>query len=128
MPQSAAASDIDISSEDGGNTVDAGLLETIGGMDGVKRVYGRRSSFDISVGLKGNTELSHQADMVSFDDFDLKSLKKDGMLKKGSDLSKVYGDSRYVLATWDQDCGWEIGDTVLIGDEELDRDREVSAP
>ena len=42
------------------------------------------------------------------------------MLKRGSDLSKVYGDSRYVLATWDQDCGWEIGDTVLIGDEELE--------
>ena len=35
-------------------------------------------------------------------------------------MSKVYGDSRYVLATWDQDCGWEIGDTVLIGDEELE--------
>ena len=120
MPQSAAASDIDISSADGGNTVDAGLLETISGMDGVKRVYGRRSSFDISVSLNRDTELPRKADMVSFDDFDLKSLKKDGMLKRGSDLSKVYGDSRYVLATWDQDCGWEIGDTVLIGDEELE--------
>ena len=120
MPQSAAASDIDISSADGGNTVNAGLLEAIGGMDGVKRAYGRRSCFDVSVILSGDTKSTRKADMISFDDFDLKSLKKDGMLKRGSDLSKVYGDSRYVLATWDQDCSWEIGDTVLIGDEELE--------
>ena len=80
MPQSAAASDIDISSEDGGNTVDAGLLETIGGMNGVKRVYGRRSWFDVSVILRGDIESARKADMISFDDFDLKSLKKDGML------------------------------------------------
>lgn len=120
MPQSAAASDIDISSADGGNTVDAGLLEAVSAMDGVKRAYGRRSWFDVSVILRGDTESARKADMISFDDFDLKSLKKDGMLKRGSDLSKVYGDSRYVLATWDQDCDWEIGDTVLIGDEELE--------
>ena len=40
-------------------------------------------------------------DLISYDDFDLDCLKKDGLLKRGSDLSKVYGDSDYVLATWE---------------------------
>jgi putative ABC transport system permease protein len=40
-------------------------------------------------------------------------------LKRGSDLSKVYGDSLFVLATSDQDSTWKIGDTVQIGDETL---------
>ena len=37
----------------------------------------------------------------------------------GSDLSKVFGDSNFVLATSDQDSTWKIGDTVQIGDETL---------
>ena len=47
MPQSASASDINISSSDGRNAIDSGLAEMILDMDGVKQVYGRRSSFDI---------------------------------------------------------------------------------
>ena len=34
-------------------------------------------------------------------------------------MSKVYGDSLFVLATSDQDSTWKIGDTVQIGDETL---------
>ena len=40
-------------------------------------------------------------------------------MKRGSDLSKVSGDSNFVLATSDQDSTWKIGDTVQIGDETL---------
>ena len=57
--------------------------------------------------------------MISYDDFDLQCLKKDSALKRGSDLSKVFGDSNFVLATSDQDSTWKIGDTVQIGDETL---------
>lgn len=57
--------------------------------------------------------------MISYDDFDLKSLKKDGNLKKGSDLSKVYGNSGFVLATSDADSTWKIGDTIQIQGETL---------
>ena len=42
------------------------------------------------------------------------------MLKKGSDISKVYGDSGYVLATSDADSLLRIGDKVKIGAEELE--------
>ena len=119
MPQSAAASDIDISSSDGANSIDSDLMQTLANMEGVKQVYGRRSSFDVAAGLDGDTTFSSTVDLVSFDDFDLKALQKDGTLRWGSDLSKVYGDSGYVLATWDQNSSWAVGDTILVGNEQL---------
>lgn len=119
MPQSAAASDIDIVSSDGANSIDSDLVQTLANMEGVKQVYGRRSSFDVAAGLDGDTTLSSTVDLVSFDDFDLKALQKDGTLRWGSDLSKIYGDSGYVLATWDQNSSWAVGDTILVGNEQL---------
>lgn len=100
IPQSAATSDIDIASADG-NSIPHELLASIREMDGVKEVYGRRSIFDVPAGLNGDTSLSGKVDLISYDDFDLQSLKKDGALKKGSDLSKVYGNTNFVLATSD---------------------------
>ena len=86
-------------------------------MHGVKRVYGRRSSFDVAAGLhSGGVKI----DIVSYDDFDLDCLVKDGMLKKGSNISKVYGNSKYVLAVWDKDSTLEIGDKIDVGNEELE--------
>ena len=129
MPQSAAASDIDISDGGGDNSISPRLMKTIRNMDGVRQVYGRRSLFDISAKLQGSTAAkgtdagdtgsSITVDLVSFDDFDLKCLKKDGSLRPGSDLSEVYGNSRYVLATWDKNAAWEIGDTIRVGGETL---------
>ena len=95
------------------------LLTTIREMDGVKEVYGRRSVFDVSAKLNDDTNFSGTVDLISYDDFDLQCLKKDSALKRGSDLSKVFGDSNFVLATSDQDSTWKIGDTVQIGDETL---------
>lgn len=118
MPQSAAASDIDIASDDG-NTIPHDLLAAIQGMDGVKEVYGRRSAFDLPASLDADAGLADTVDLISYDDLDLQSLKKDGALKKGSDLSKVYGDSSFVLATSDADSTWKIGDTIRILGETL---------
>ncbi len=118
MPQSAAASDIDIASNDG-NSIPRDLLVAIRGMDGVKEVYGRRSAFDIPATLNADTSLSGTVDLISYEAFDLQSLKKDGNLKKGSNLSKVYGDSSFVLATSDMESTWKIGDTIQLGGENL---------
>ncbi len=117
MPQSAATADINISSVDVSNGVDSALLDTIGTMDGVKRIFGRRSVFNIPAQLNSNTV---EIDMISYDDFDLNCLVKDDMLKKGSDISKVYGNSHYVLATWDKSSLLEIGDKILVADEEFE--------
>ena len=118
MPQSVAASDIDIAS-DNGNTIPRDLLVTIQGMDGVKEVYGRRSALDLPGSLDKDASLSDTVDLISYDDFDLQSLKKDGNLKKGSDLAKVYGNSSFVLATSDTDSTWKIGDTIHVQGETL---------
>lgn len=118
IPQSAAASDIDLSAADG-HTIPSELADRLRAVDGVKRVYGRRSTFDVSIRSGENRYLPDTADVISYDDFDLDSLKKDHALKKGSRSSKVYGDSSYVLATSDMNCPWNIGDTVRIGDETL---------
>lgn len=118
MPQSVATSDIDIASNDG-NTIPNDLLITIQGMDGVKEVYGRRSALDLPGSLDNDASSSDTVDLISYDDFDLQSLKKDGNLKKGSDLAKVYGNSSFVLATSDADSTWKIGDTIQIQGETL---------
>ena len=117
MPQLSNASDINISSSDGSNSIDHALADEIGGMDGVKRVFGRMSQFDVPAGITGGVTAEGGVDLISYGEFDLDCLMKDRQLKKGSDISKVYGDSRYVLATWDRDSQLKIGDTVLIGDE-----------
>ena len=118
MPQPVSASDIDIASNDG-NTIPHDLLVTIQGMDGVKEVYGRRSALDLPASLGDDASLSDIVDLISYDDFDLQGLKKDGNLKKGSDLSKVYGNSSFVLATSDTNSTWKIGDTIHIQVETL---------
>ena len=118
MPQSVATSDIDIASNDG-NTIPNDLLITIQGMDGVKEVYGRRSALDLPGSLDNDASSSDTVDLISYDDFDLQSLRKDGNLKKGSDLAKVYGNSSFVLATSDADNTWKIGDTIQIQGETL---------
>ena len=120
MPQSASASDIDIASSDGANSIDSGLLETLGGMAGVKRVYGRRSCFNVPAELNGGSAPSGTVDLVSFDDFDLECLQKDHVLTGHSDLAKVYGNSRYVLATWDAGSPWRLGDKIFVSGEELE--------
>lgn len=120
MPQSAGASDIDISSNDGSNSIESGLVDTLSKIEGVQQVYGRRSCFEIPAGIDGDTSFSSTVDLVSFDTFDLECLEKDGALKWGSNLQKVYGDSQYVLATSDQDSPWKIGDKIMIGSEELE--------
>lgn len=117
MPQSAAAPDIEIWSGNGMNSIDSDLVRELSGMEGVRRVYGRRSCFDVPAGLNGGAMPTDGVDLISFDDFDLNALKQDGALRRGCDLSKVYGDSSYVLATWDQNSPWEVGDIVSVGDE-----------
>ncbi len=120
MPQSSNTSDINISSNDSSNSVDSKLLDTISGMDGVKRIFGRRSNFDIPADFNKDTVLSNTIDMISYDEFDLDCLIKDKQLRKGSDISKVYGDSNHVLATWDQNSPLAIGDKIKVGNENLE--------
>ncbi|MCI2047529.1 MAG: FtsX-like permease family protein [Faecalibacterium sp.] len=111
MPQSASTADIEIASGDGTDSIDPALLEQLRGMDGVKRVFGRKSSLGVSaqVSAKAST-----IDVISYDDFDLDCLAKDRLLKRGSDLARVYGNSQAVLAVWDPETPVAIGDQIEI--------------
>lgn len=118
MPQSASTSDINISTYDGTNSIDKGLIERLKYIDGVKNVYGRRSYFDIPTKSLDGSHIQN-VDIISYDDFDLNSLMLDDMLVKGSDISKVYGDSHYVLATPNEN-NVKIGSVIVFGDEVLE--------
>ncbi|MDD7362667.1 MAG: FtsX-like permease family protein [Peptoniphilus sp.] len=111
MPQSHAAADIDIVSEDSLNSIDSNRLKELAKVHGIKNVYGRRAAFDVEAEMGPS---SSNVDVVSFDDFDLSALKKDKILKRGSDLSKVFKGGRGVLATWDRGSDVEIGEKVRI--------------
>ena len=118
MPQSSSAADITISTKDDSNSLDSQLPDTICNMEGVKRVFGRRSCFQLPV-KRNEKSGSDTADLISYDNFDLECLAKDDMLKTGSDLSKVYENDNYVLATWDKDSPLKIGDQIQIAGTEL---------
>ena len=53
-------------------------------------------------------------DILSYDDIQLDWIPEDGDLRKGGDLSKVYGDQGYVLCIWDQDVPLTVGDKVTL--------------
>ncbi|MEW8995517.1 ABC transporter permease [Clostridium sp.] len=120
MPQPSNAFDISILSNDSSNSIDNSLLDKISSMEGVKRVFGRRSCFDIPAEVNKDNQLSNTIDIISYDEYDLDCLTKDKELRKGSDISKVYGDSNYVLTTWDKDSPLEIGDKIRVGNEEFE--------
>lgn len=120
MPQSSARADIEITSKDISNNIDPNLLNKLKEVDGVKNVYGRRSAFDVNAILESESNRREKIDIISYDDFDLKSLKKDKAIKRKSDLSKVFGNSHYVLATWDRDSNNKIGDKIKIKGEDFE--------
>lgn len=117
MPQSSNTSDINITSNDSSNSIEPALLDNISTMKGVKEVFGRRSLLDLSAEAGSHMD---KIDMISYDDFDLNCLSKDKQLRDGSDLSKVYGNSKYVLTIYDKDIPLKVGDTIIVGNDTLE--------
>ncbi|MEG2013268.1 MAG: FtsX-like permease family protein [Anaerovoracaceae bacterium] len=117
MPQSSNMSDINISSNDSSNSIDSTILDEVSSMTGVKRVFGRQSYLDVPAEVN---QQSNMIDMISYDEYDLDCLTKDRQLRKGGDISKVYGDSNYALTIWDKDSSLRIGDKIKVGTETLE--------
>lgn len=120
MPQSSSTADIEIRSKDGDNSIDSSLCNKLSGVGGIKCAYGRKSSFNVPAVIQGKSNALNTVDIISFDDFDLNCLKKDDVLKSGSNISKVFGDSHYVIAAWDKNSSWKIGDKIQIGKEKVE--------
>lgn len=111
LPQSASASDIRIISADGEDSIPGEFLDAVRDMNGVDNIFGRRSLFDVPAEL-GRESSSESVDLISYDDFDLEALKKDHMLKKGSELSRVCGDNDGALIICDENAPLSIGDSI----------------
>ena len=103
-----------ISSEDETNSVDRNLAEDISEIPGVKSVFGTKLHVAYPVEINGN---AGTVDLFSYDESMLDSFKKSVM---SGDLSKVYGNSGYALAIYNQDNRLNVGDKIKIGDTEIE--------
>lgn len=113
LPTKSYVSDIDITLSESGERIQPELLTQLTAMPGVKHVFGRRLASAIpaqfSVPVNRDT-----VDLVSYNDIQLNWLPGDGDLRKGGNLSKVYGDQGYVLCIWDKDVPLTVGDKIAL--------------
>lgn len=125
LPQKASAPDIDITSVGMENDIDAALAGEIEGLDGVAHVLGRSLCKEVPAAYQDDSpilekEIVTSVELISYSDYQFELLIEDDDLRKGSDLTKVYGDGGGVLVIWDKDIPWEIGDKIRIAGEELE--------
>lgn len=106
--------DITIMSEDETNPVSRSLAEEISEIPGVESAFGTMLSAAYPVEINGN---AGTIDLFSYDKPMLDRLK--GSVMSG-DLSKVYGDSGYALAVYNQATRLNVGDQIKIGEDELE--------
>ncbi len=106
--------DITIASQDETNTIDRSLAEEISEISGVESAFGMMVQIGKPVEINGNTET---IDLFSYGDVMMDSFKKSAI---SGDFSKVYGDSGYALAIYNQDNRLDVGDKIKIGDEEIE--------
>lgn len=112
MPQSSDTPDFTISSEQP-NSIDSNLIDKIGEMKSVKHIYGRMNNLGAQVNING---IINDIDLISYDNYDLECLAKDGLLKRESDISKVCGENNYAIAICDDSSSLEIGDKIVMKD------------
>ena len=106
--------DISIASQDDSNSIDRSLAEEISEIPGVESVFGMMYSIECPAEINGNAET---VDLYSYGDTMMDSFKKSVI---SGDMSKIYGNSKYVLAVYGQYTTLNVGDKVIIGDEELE--------
>ena len=106
--------DITIASQDDSNSIDPSLAEEISEIPGIESVFGMMYSIECPVEINGNAET---VDLYSYGDTMMDSFKKSVI---SGDMSKIYGNSKYVLAVYSEYTTLNVGDKVKIGDEELE--------
>lgn len=106
--------DITIASQDDSNSIDPSLAEEISEIPGIECVFGMMYSIECPAEINGNAET---VDLYSYGDTMMDSFKKSVI---SGDMSKIYGNSKYVLAVYSEYTALNVGDKVKIGDEELE--------
>jgi len=106
--------DITINSQDESNSIDKSISEEISEISGVESVFGMMYSIEYPAEIIGNTST---VDLFSYGDSMMDSFKKSVV---SGNLSKVYGNSQYVMAIYSDRTGLDVGDKIKIGTEELE--------
>ncbi|HIU57916.1 MAG TPA: FtsX-like permease family protein [Candidatus Ornithomonoglobus merdipullorum] len=118
IPQSSSAPDLEISCADTSNSIDAGFRDRIASLPYVEHVLSRSLAENVPAELGAAAQDS--VDIISYDEYQLTLLEKDDALRSGSDITKMYGDSGYVLTIYDEGNPLEVGDRIMVNGEELE--------
>lgn len=106
--------DISIAAIDNANSMDRSLREEIGELSGVEADFGCAMSLAVPAEINGTPG---SVDLVSYDDY-LFQWTKDSVVS--GDVSKVQGDTNYVLTIFNQNSRLDTGDSIRLGDTELE--------
>lgn len=106
--------DLSITSDDESNSVDKNLAAELSKVEGITQVYGNMALLDVpAVSEKGVSEIT----LVSYEEYMLQCAKENMV---SGDLSKLSGDSNYVLTIYDARNPLETGDKVQVNGTELE--------
>ncbi len=106
--------DLMIASEDGTNSVDRSIVEEISGVPGVESAFGMMITTEAPVEINGN---AGTIDLFSHEEYMMDRFK-DSIIS--GDLSKVYEDSGYVMAVYNEAGHLDVGDKIKLGDQEVE--------
>ena len=101
--------DITIASQDDSNSIDPSLAEEISEIPGIESVFGMMYSIECPAEINGNAET---VDLYSYGDTMMDSFKKSVI---SGDMSKIYGNSKYVLAVYSEYTALNVGDNLKLG-------------
>lgn len=112
--ESDLSPDISIAAIDNANSIDRSLKEEIGELSGVETDFGCAMSLAVPAEINGAPD---SVDLVSYDDY-MFQWTKDSVVS--GDMSKVQGDTNYVLTIFNQNSRLDTGDSIRVGDTELE--------
>ncbi|MDO4336738.1 MAG: FtsX-like permease family protein [Eubacteriales bacterium] len=106
--------DFSIISDDGSNSVDKDLAPELSKVNGITQVYGNMAAIDVpAVSERDVNEIT----LVSYEEYMLQCAKENIV---SGDISKLSGDSNYVLTIYDARNPLETGNTVQVNGTELE--------
>lgn len=105
--------DVSIISPDNTCSVNKNLSAKLADLQSVKRVYGRSFKYNMPVKINGS---DRKIDLISYESNQFNWADEKNYILEG-DLSKVPGNSDYVLAVYSNENSLKTGDKINLGNE-----------